>query len=339
VRQGRLKDLARNSIQKKAVYFLRLMVCATLLSYVFIKYDAVSVFLHLLNAKVYWLIVAAVFMFTARFLSSLKWRSILYSYGHRASLLHLYKLYIESGFFNLLFPGFVAGDISRIARTSADGLLSVKSVLAVFLERLSGLVLLLFYISVVAFLGGYEALGQVWGSVILLTVLLPLAAIVLFLNMQCLRRAVRVLPRFLRYHVEKTAEKIHDAINRVTSHPTLLWKLTILSLVFILLMVGAAYCVSRSINFLIPPHVLLAYVPLIALLANLPISIMGIGVRESLAVFFYSALGYLPEEIIAFALLQSALFLTLNLIGGVVLLLRSTQSYSKSQLKESIHRG
>ena len=94
-------DFARSPWQRKVAHLSRLMICVALLSYVLLKYDAASVFQRLLGARIHWLAVALATIYMARLLSSLKWKSILRSYGQQASLLRLFRLYIEAGFFNI----------------------------------------------------------------------------------------------------------------------------------------------------------------------------------------------------------------------------------------------
>ena len=225
----------------------------------------------------------------------------------------------------------MAGDVSRVARTSTDSRFSVEALMAVFLERFSGLLVTLLFIGSVMLLGGYQALGRTSLLVMLLVVLLPLAVFVVLFNVHWARRVLRALPDSIAQRVEGTAAKIRYSFTAVTSQPALILQIGVLSLVFILLTGPLSYFVALSVNFPVPLHVLIVYVPLIALLSNLPISIAGVGVRENLSVFFYSSLGFLPEDIIAFALSGSALMILVNLSGGVVLLLRPAQSYPKSK--------
>ena len=54
----------------------------------------------------------------------------------------------------------------------------------------------------------------------------------------------------------------------------------------------------------------------------LPISINGIGLRESVFVFFFSAFGVVKYQAIAFAWLAYGLVILQGLLGGIVYALR-----------------
>lgn len=326
-------DVARSASRKKILYLLRLVICAALLTYVIFRYDTTSVFLRLRQLQVHWWIVSGLIMYGAVLVSSMKWKSILRGYGRQVSVMRLWSLYIEGGFFNLFFPGFVAGDVSRAARTSGDRTLSFDAVMAVFVERFSGLVVISLFVFSVSLAGGYRQLDSWSLRLALLMVLTASLVLLALLKLRLSHHALRILPGFLGQRLQSMAEKVRYAIGTVARQPRLLFQIVALSLVFVLLSGPVAYFVARSVDVPIPLYILMLYAPLVAMLSNLPVSIAGIGVRESLSVFLYSGLGFLPEEIVAFALAQSALMLTVNLSGGLILLVRSARLHSKSKVQ------
>jgi uncharacterized membrane protein YbhN (UPF0104 family) len=329
-------DLATKSSLKKLLCLLRLLIAFALLTYVLLRYDAASVFRSLKDLHVHWLVPGWALLYVGFLLRSLRWRSILYSYGRKDSVLRLFSLYIEASFFNLFFPGFVAGDISRAARTSTKGKQSLEALFAVFFERFSGLFIVSVYVGCIALWGGYGSLGGILPNVILIAVAMVLTVFLLLLHVRCVQYIVWFFPSFLARRVEKAAEKLQYTIKTVMLYPTLLCQITSLSVLLIFSMVGAAYFISRAINFPVPFGVLLAYVPLTAFINNLPISIAGLGVRENVYVFFYSTLGFLPADIIAFALTFSGLGLVLRFSGGLLFLLRSALPNLKSKYTKNM---
>ena len=304
---------------------VRIMICGALLAYIFQRYDASSVVGRLLQVQFRWLVVAGGVAYLGILVSAWRWKRILDSYGRSHSLLQLWALYLEGNFLNLFFPGIVAGDVSRAARTSRKGKASVDAFMAVFLDRFVGLLVAGLLVGTVAILGGYKALGPGWRGAILLAIIGGLGVLVMLLHVRWATQVVTVLPRSLSNRVEQVVEKIRNAVETVTSDPRLLAQLVGLSLLYICAAVGATFFVAQAVHFPVPLSVLLVYVPLVRLFVSLPISIQGVGVRENLFVFFLSALGFLPEDIIAFALSLSALMVLVNLSGGAVLLCRAAR--------------
>jgi uncharacterized membrane protein YbhN (UPF0104 family) len=320
-----------NTSRQRLFYVLRLLVGVALLVYVFHKYDMAEVIQRLRQLQLHWYVLAWALSLVAPLLNSWKWQLILESYGQRDSVFRLWRLYGEGGFFNLLFPGFIAGDTSRAVRTSTSGALSVESVMAVFLERFSGLVVTLLFITVVALFGGYAVLGGGTMTGIGIATAGVLGIALLLLNVRIVGRVLPFLPRWTVSIVERFAVKTQHAVETVISHPGLPWKLGALSLLFLLLAVPLAYCVALSVRFPVPLAILTMYVPFIMFFSSLPVSISGIGVRENLALLLYTPLGFAPEVVLAYALAQSALGLIVNLSGGVVLLAPSFESSRRAE--------
>jgi hypothetical protein len=100
----------------------------------------------------------------------------------------------------------------------------------------------------------------------------------------------------------------------------MLWKVLSISLLFQLgiVVINKIYAMALSIG--IAFHELLVIIPLVYLTEVLPISINGIGVRDSAFVFFYSTLGYAKEDGLAIALLVLVMRYVSGLVGGLVLL-------------------
>lgn len=313
--------------KRSIFYVLRLAGCILLLYLVFRRYDSSEIFASLKGIQLHYLAGAWLLNYFSIFISTAKWRSILKSYNQDASLLHLWIIYIEGQFFNLVFPGFVAGDASRIARTSRRGGVSLPAFLSVFLERFSGLLVLALFIGIVALSGGYRTIGSPWRNLILIFFLLSLVLAAGFTHLEGFRRFIRFIPGTLGKRVALFADKFIQASNVVIERKGLMGQLLLYSLLFIGMTAPVAYFSSRSVGVEIPFSVLLLYAPLIAFLSNLPVSISGVGVRENLAVLFYSAFGFQSEEIVAYALAQSFILLMVNLSGGLILLLRSINIY------------
>ena len=66
-------------------------------------------------------------------------------------------------------------------------------------------------------------------------------------------------------------------------------------------------------------------VPMVSLLTMLPVSINGMGMRESAMVLFLAPLGIAESVAVTLALLWFAVFLAVSLMGGVVYLVGSFQ--------------
>ena len=86
------------------------------------------------------------------------------------------------------------------------------------------------------------------------------------------------------------------------------------------------WLVAGAFGLDVPLHVFFLIIPVAIAVMMLPISINGIGVRESIFVLLLGTQGVSQEEGLAYAWLVYAFLLIQGLIGGVVFALRSEGS-------------
>lgn len=289
------------------------------LAYVALVHDIADVGARLRGVDGRWLLAAFALVYVALLVRSVKWQGILACFGQREGLGRLWTLYVESCFFNLLFPGNVAGDVSRVTRSSAEGRFSTAAVMGVLLERLSGLFTTALFIATVALAGGYRGLGELGDAVMGLGVAAAVAMAAVPFLLRSFALPAGVVPRAWQPQLGRRLEQLRGTAGAVVAHPRLIGRLVGLSLIFVALSGLTAVGLGRAIHSPIPGHLLMLYTPLIALVANLPISVVGLGVRENLYVVVYAALGFRPEDGLALALAESALLLIVSASGGILL--------------------
>lgn len=289
------------------------------LAWVAVAHDLGYALARLRQVEGGWLLLALAAVYVALLVRSVKWQAILACFGQREGLGRLWALYVESCFFNLLFPGNVAGDVARVTRSSAEGRFSTPAVMAVLLERLSGLLTTALFIAAVGLAGGYRGLGPPGRAVVWLALAVAAAIAVVPFALRAVVIPSRLVPTPWRPAVARREEQLRRAAGALIAHPQLVAALVVLSLLFVALAGGTAVALARAIGSPLPADLLMLYTPLIALVANLPVSVIGLGVRENLYVVVYGALGFRPEDGLALALAESALLLVVSASGGLLL--------------------
>jgi len=112
---------------------------------------------------------------------------------------------------------------------------------------------------------------------------------------------------------------IHDAI-RATAYNSRV----VVSGFFHLIQIGSQVALARALGLPIDAGFFLVVVPIVNILAMLPVSFSGIGVREAAYLYFLTQLGVERESAIALGLLGSVIVLVTGLSGvPFFLLLRS----------------
>jgi len=269
-----------------------------------------------------WLPIIYVLLFVNTVLNSWKWGLLLRADGIRMSLGSLICSHLIGTFFNLFLPSSIGGDAYRVVDVGRRAHAGAKSFAAVFAERLMGFLALalwgllftaigwarlpdprILFLPVVVFV----LMGALVFAVIQRTWLM---AVWNFLRLNRARRLDAFLSRFL------------DSLAGYHADRKLVAVVFVLSLVFQMIAITTIFLISQALNWSVPFIFFCIFVPLITLGEALPISIFGIGVRDSLYVFFFVQGGATREEALAMALVYVLITLVYSLVGGVIFLLR-----------------
>ena len=254
-------------------------------------------------------------------LSAWKWQMLLAADGVRVPLPRLLSSYLIGTFFNLFLPSSIGGDSYRVVDVRRHGG-AAKSFASVFADRLTGFLALAIWGLL------FSAVG--WSSlpdkrILWLPVLVfGLMATMVFALVQ--RTWLVAVLRFLRFdRLKKLDAFLHRFLDSMAGYHAdraLLAKVFSISLFFQMMAMVIIFCISRAMGWQMPFIYFSIFVPLITLGEALPISIFGIGVRDSLYVFFFSQGGASREQALSMALVYVLITTVYSLLGGVLFLLR-----------------
>jgi uncharacterized protein (TIRG00374 family) len=230
-------------------------------------------------------------------------------------------LYFVGAFFNAFLPGVIGGDVVKAYYLSRDTQQLARPTTSVIMDRNVGV-------------GGLLLVGCL-ASVIYpvsldQTPLAPILAIMLagylLLNWVILSPgvhslAVRVLNRIGATVVAKKIHNLFNAFRVYRRHPRRLGLMLALSAGIHLLSYVAIFFIGMSLDAQIPLHYYLVFIPVIAIISMLPISIGGLGVRETAFLTLFGSVGLPAEQSVSLSLLWYAMLL-LGGLPGLALYLR-----------------
>ncbi|WP_423822049.1 lysylphosphatidylglycerol synthase transmembrane domain-containing protein [Salinisphaera sp. SPP-AMP-43] len=304
---------------------LKLLVSAGLIAFLFTQLDVSSALHRCVEAQPGFLAAALALLLTQGFISALKWHVILQADHCRLPLLRLWKTYLIGMFLSLLLPTSFGGDIYRVyaIRHQAPGL--GKGASSVLFDRLTGLTALV----TLAVIG---SLCLTDSRFIAPSVAIYLVLITIGLLLTSDRALSWLRPRStgrLRFLVA-----LLESFNAYRRDRRCLLLVAAISLLFQtnIVVINALYCAALGID--VSFWQLLMVVPLVYLTEVLPISINGLGVRESAFVFFFQSIGQSAEAGLAVALLVVVFRYASGLIGGGLLLwdwLRNGRDFSAAE--------
>jgi len=298
-------------MKKKAIGLLKLAVSLALIAYLLSIVDFGATFDRLRRIHPGFILLALTLLVMQVAVSALKWKLILRSDGLDTPYFQLLKAYYIGNFLSLFLPSSFGGDIYRVYALSSNNQSLGKTTSSVLFDRLTGLLALL---TIALF--AYVSLPG--GSYDVALIALYSAGIAAFFMLTS-QRAVAAL-RESRVKLIQKSSVLLASFRTYRLDLGMLCQVTAISLVFqfTIVVINKIYALALSIGIAFSE--LLVIIPLVYLTEVLPISINGIGVRDSAFVFFYSTMGYAKEDGLAVALLVLAMRYMSGLVGGLVLL-------------------
>jgi uncharacterized protein (TIRG00374 family) len=268
-----------------------------------------------------WLAAVCVFL-VAQLLSAIRWRWLSQPLGFQRPLRNYVADYFVGMFFNLLLPTSIGGDAVRAVSLNARSGRKMAALLSVFLDRLSGLLVLLALACLAAIVCPISlptwmaaAIGGTVGAAVLGLLMLPLV-------IRALTRLDGQRPTIARFR--RLAESLRNALRVFWGRPRLVFAATALSVLIQLSGVVQVAMIGQAVGAEVPLAVYGVAVPMVALLTLLPVSLNGMGVREAGMVIFLQPAGLEPGRAVTIAFLWFCSQTVAGLAGaGVYLSARS----------------
>lgn len=272
-----------------------------------------------------WTLAGLVAAGGALIFATLRWQAVLRGQGVRLPFPTLGRLILIAAFFNTTSLGIVGGDAWRLlAVLRRPGIARLPVMVSILLDHLVGLVSLAFVFLTCTWLVRDRlalldsvALAAVQGFAVFMLGTLVAVAVTLVASVPAVHR--RLASRlagglFLRPSLQRFIEAC-DALRRA-------WQQSLLALGHSLLMFachfGLFYCGLRAVGGDAPLAEFFVAMPVIDAAAGLPISVSGLGVRETTFEILVGGLTGLAAPLAVAASLAGWLFTTAwGLVGGL----------------------
>jgi uncharacterized protein (TIRG00374 family) len=260
------------------------------------------------------LAVAMVVTFSGIGLSVLRWHRVLSALGLATKVRTLFRLYLAGLFVGNFLPSTVGGDVVRVSRLARITRQRPGAFASVVLERLTGW-LVLPVITLVSLLVNPGLLGLGSASrlaiALSLTTLALLAVVVVVAGNDRMGRLLSGREGWARF-----AAAVHLGLARFRHSPGAAAQVLVVSFAYQLVVALGAFLVALAIGLHVGWGAIVAFMPVVAIVQVLPLTIGGLGLREGAFVVFLGPLGVTASQAIAFGLLVYALNLAVSLLGA-----------------------
>lgn len=307
---------------KALLLVLKIALSLALFAYVVAKVSPGNVWATMRPADPRLLASAAALFLFSSLVGSWLWGRLLRAQGVPIPYRKVAAYYFVGLFFNNFLPSNVGGDIARISDASkySDRVSPVFS--ATLMDRLIG-VLAIGFLAVVASIVALPRLHFMGIYVVLLGIFL--AALAAFLSIF----SRRVLTAFEWPFRAIGANGLADALGRLLddlhgfrAQGGTLLAAFLASTVVQVSRIYVHYLVGLSLGVRIAAGYYFVFVPVLAALVSLPISLNGLGIREGAAVVLFHMAGLTREQSFTIPFLTYIVSVVISLLGGLIFVSR-----------------
>lgn len=315
-------DAARPSARTALLLAAKVVVSIGLFAWLFRRLDWAQVGATVAHARTDWLAGALALMFASNVAGAYQWGRLLRGADIRLPFWKVLAYYHVGLFFNNFLPANVGGDFARVLDASRAGGSRTTAFSTVLLDRMIGTVTLVGLAVVTAFPAvDHFHLGLAYGGLLGIFVTSAVLLWAIF-HPRLLASLERVLSRVGLGRLRPALDELAGRLQGFRHQRRLFMELFIVSLGVQVMRVGVHLVTSRALGLDVPATYFFLFVPLLAVIVSLPISLNGIGVREAAGIQLFGLVGLSPGNAFSLQFATYLVAVAISLIGGVVFLAR-----------------
>ena len=269
-----------------------------------------------------WLVAAAALFVVSNILGSLQWSRLLEAVDIRIPFWKVCAYYHVGLFFNNFLPANIGGDIARVSDAARYGQTRTAAVSAVMMDRLIGTVAL----GGLALVTSLPAIDRFHLTVVYLSLVgfFALGLLVLWavFHPVLLGFLIGVLRRLGLGRFGPQLDELESRLGVYRTRPALIVATMGVAVLTQVSRIGVHALVARSLGLDLPLSYFFLFVPLLAVIVSLPISLNGIGVREGAGVALFGLVGVDSAQAFSLQFITYLVAVAVSLLGGLVFLAR-----------------
>ena len=305
------------SLKKKIVFYIKVVVTLAFCGIIFAKADWAGLWAAIRNVNRAMIAVVVVCMLLNIVISAKKWQILLSIHRMDVHLSDLTKYYLTGLFFSNFLPSTIGGDGYRMYKIFNINRSKTEAVVPVVVERLSGMVILLF-LGFLAAIVSFRLYGDKVSEAGLLFGLCGTVAAILVTGLVFNRRIQLWIESFS--FIPARVKNFVGYLDGFGRNRLQLLQCAVISILFYLFLFAYRYVLLYAVGETCSFSSFAVVTMLSTVIASLPISINGIGLMDGSFIYLISSYGVGYEAAITFMLLQRALTTAISLVGGLIYL-------------------
>jgi glycosyltransferase 2 family protein len=270
-----------------------------------------------------WLLLIVPVFILDRFIMAWKWTFLLRPLSIFPSLFTAFKIYYTSSFLGFLIPLGIGPDLVRFFKMRKEGYQGGKVIVSIVVERLLGIIanilMLVFSISLLLYLAfRIDFVRDIAFATVAVAALVLLVTLLLFSEKSWLWFSRH---KFARSWKEKAGYAVFEtSLMELRKNKGALLLFTAVSVLEQFLPVVVTYLTAQAVQLPLTLVGCAAFVPISIFLQRLPLSFMGLGVREGSYVVFLFFLGIDAGKAVGLGMLVFAIEILALLPAAIWLL-------------------
>jgi len=292
----------------------RLIFSAVLIYFAFKKVDVVKLFKEIRNVPIWFVLVNILLSFFLVALISLRWSLLFFPKIKLKTILTFTRANFLANFYALFFSTALVGEVAKwiVIDNKYPKIAKTKILGSVLLDRFIGfsVLMLIGFVSLIIGRGrGLVIPDYIFYIFVILTIICVLAYVIIYFF-----DITKILPKFTLLHKFDVAFDVLNGENKKQ-----IIKCLLVSVLSEFCWLWQVWFVGWKFGLNIIFLSILVFVPIIAVILLLPISVGGFGAREQLYLFFFSQAGSSNESILLMSAFLGILGVINSLFGGVLL--------------------
>lgn len=299
-------DAPAKSSASYGAFAMRIGLGLAIVGFLLWHFDARPALRSLARERPLFFAVAVAIYVSGQLLCAWRWQLL-------AAMLHLrgkfseYLRYCFIGVFtNLFVPGLLGGDAARAFYLGRRHAKMGEAIASTVADRGYGLMGLFWLAALVAMTMNHGTLAS---NVIRSTAAVGIATVAAYLASPLIARLIPLAPRPLRRALGIVAPYLHQ--------PTSVLPAIVVSMIFQAMLAVCQYVLALGLGLHLSVSMFLLIVPISGVLASLPLTLNGLGLRETAYLFLFGMAGVAREEAIALGLLYFLATMMGGLFGAI----------------------
>ncbi|MFO7891306.1 MAG: lysylphosphatidylglycerol synthase transmembrane domain-containing protein [bacterium] len=311
-------------IKKSLHTLLKLIISFALIVFLIKRIGISSIIEVISSVSLVWIGLALCIFLVSHCIGSYQWWLLLQAEKIKINFFNALKFYFVGLFFNNFLPSSLGGDLFRMFDINKFSSKGTSAVFSVIIDRFMGFFVLSCF-AVLAFpvIILENLFDQQYITYFLIFIGIWVFILFLFFNKKVAQPFAWVYEKLAPEEIHLKTIEVYRKIHSFGRSRSLFIKLVFISILIQSLRIFMHYMVSRSLDVNVSCKYFFFIIPFIAIISSLPISIGGIGIRESIGMILFSSIAAIQNDVavsIEFLAFLVAIFSSLP--GGIIFIIR-----------------